>query len=120
MDVTARPLRDARGNLCGGVAVLRDVTERKRSEEELVQQAQELLRSRQALETQTLMLQSVLDSMVEGLVVAYENRKFILWNPAATKIVARMELNLRVTGLSSLVEEVLKDLEPELKDRDIE
>ena len=31
VDVTARPLRDARGNLCGGVAVLHDVTERKRS-----------------------------------------------------------------------------------------
>jgi PAS domain S-box-containing protein len=34
--------------------------------------------------------------------------------------VARKELNLQVTGLSSLVEEVLKDLKPELKDRDIE
>ncbi len=94
MDVTARPLRDARGNLCGGVAVLRDVTERKRREEELVQQAQELLRSRQALETQTLMLQSVLDSMVEGLVAADENGKFILWNPAAEKIVGLSAANV--------------------------
>src|SRR4029077_13713849 len=34
--------------------------------------------------------------------------------------VARAELNLQVTGLSSLVQEVLKDLNPEVKDRDIE
>ena len=94
MDVTARPLKDARGNLCGGVAVLRDVTERKRSEEVLVRQAEELLRSRQALETQTLTLQSVLDSMVEGLVVADENGKFILWNPAAKKIVGLAAVDL--------------------------
>ena len=34
--------------------------------------------------------------------------------------VARKELNLQVTGLSSLVEEVLADLQPEIKERDIE
>ena len=33
------------------------------------------------------MLQSVLDSMSEGLVVADENGKFIIWNPAAERIV---------------------------------
>jgi PAS domain S-box-containing protein len=34
--------------------------------------------------------------------------------------VARKDLNLQVTGLSSLVAEVLKDLKPELEDREIE
>ena len=34
--------------------------------------------------------------------------------------VARKELNLQVTGLSSLVEEVVKDLKSEVKDREIE
>jgi light-regulated signal transduction histidine kinase (bacteriophytochrome) len=34
--------------------------------------------------------------------------------------VARKELNLQVTGLSSLVEEVVRDLKSEVKDRDIE
>ena len=34
--------------------------------------------------------------------------------------VARKELNLQVTGLSSLVDEVLKDLKTETKDREIE
>jgi PAS domain S-box-containing protein len=71
-----------------------DITERKRAEgqlagqaEELSRQAEELFRSQQTLETQSLMLQSVLDSMQEGLVAADEHGKFIIWNPAATRIV---------------------------------
>jgi PAS domain S-box-containing protein len=53
---------------------------------ELSQQAGELARSRQTLETQTRMLQSVLDSMQEGLVAADEQGAVIIWNPAAAKI----------------------------------
>jgi PAS domain S-box-containing protein len=87
IEVTARPLKDARGALRGGVAVLHDITERKRSEAELTQQAEDLAHSRQDLEAQKLMLQSVLNSMVEGLVAADTQGKFILWNPAAEKIV---------------------------------
>ncbi len=70
-----------------------DITARKQAEEqlagqaeELSRQASELVRSRQTLETQTLMLQSVLDSMQEGLVAADGQGAVILWNPAATKI----------------------------------
>ncbi len=76
------------------MAIRGDITERKQAEgrlaeqaEELSRQTEELLRSQAALETQTLMLQSVLDSMAEGLVAADEQGKFILWNPAATRIV---------------------------------
>jgi PAS domain S-box-containing protein len=87
LEVTARPMKDAEGNSCGGVAVLRDITEHKRAAATLCRQSEELMRSQQALETQQLMLQSVLDSMAEGLVAADEQGKFILWNPAAAKIV---------------------------------
>jgi PAS domain S-box-containing protein len=97
IEVTARPLKDGRGNLRGGVAVLHDITERKRSEADLAQQAEELRHSRQALETQTFMLQSVLDSMVEGLVAADEHGKFILWNPAAGKLMGLGATNLPST-----------------------
>ena len=83
-----------RGALCGGVAVLRDITERKRAEEVLARQAEQLMLSQRALETQTLMLQSVLDSIGEGLVAADETGKFILWNPAATKIVGMGAANV--------------------------
>jgi len=75
-------------------ATVIDVTARKEAERQLARQtdqlylqSEELIRSQQSLETQTIMLQSVLDSMVEGLVAADENGKFILWNPAATRIV---------------------------------
>jgi len=76
------------------VAIRADITERKRAAEALTGQALELSRyaeelstSQEALQGQTLMLQSVLDSMSEGLVVADENGKFIIWNPAAERIV---------------------------------
>ena len=86
LEVTARPMKDDAGRLCGGVAVLRDVTERKRTAAALARQAEELLRSQRELETQTLMLRSVLDSMSEGLVAVDGQDAVIIWNPAATKI----------------------------------
>ncbi|MGB0007380.1 MAG: PAS domain S-box protein [Candidatus Sulfotelmatobacter sp.] len=87
LEVSTRPMKDAEGGLCGGVAILRDISERKAAEAVQTKQAEELAASRRALETQTLMLQSVLDSISEGLVAADETGKFILWNPAATRII---------------------------------
>jgi PAS domain S-box-containing protein len=86
IEVTGRPMKDAQGNRRGGVIAFRDITERKRSEAARARQAEELLRSQQDLEAQKLMLQSVLDSMAEGLVASDEQGKFILWNPAAERI----------------------------------
>ena len=54
--------------------------------QEQLRQAAELFRSQDALEAQTVILQSVLDSMTEGLVAADEHGKYILWNPAAERI----------------------------------
>jgi PAS domain S-box-containing protein len=42
LEITARPLRDAVGGLCGGVAVLHDITERKAAEHEIWQLNDEL------------------------------------------------------------------------------
>jgi len=74
-------------------ALQSEITERKQAKERLAEQAAELARqadelshSRLELENQTLMFQSVLDSMAEGLVAADEQGKFILWNPAAERI----------------------------------
>jgi PAS domain S-box-containing protein len=69
--------------------------------EELSRQAEELARSRQALETQTLMLQSVLDSTAEGLVAADEQGKFLIWNPAAVKILGLGSANLPIEEWSA-------------------
>jgi PAS domain S-box-containing protein len=109
IEVTARPLNDARGSLCGGVAVLHDITERKRSEAELARHAEELAHSRQALETQTLMLESVLDSMAEGLVAADEHGKFLIWNRAAQSIVGYGPADLRTPEWSAHYGQYLPD-----------
>ncbi|MGC2612298.1 MAG: PAS domain S-box protein [Candidatus Sulfotelmatobacter sp.] len=101
VSVTISPIKDRGGAIVGASKIARDTTERKQAQdrlagqaEELSRQAEELLRSRQALETQTLTLQSVLDSMAEGLVAADEQGKFILWNPAATRIVGMGAANV--------------------------
>lgn len=81
--------------------ILREVTERKRAEEarerlaeELSRQTEELIRSQQALQVQTSLLQSVLDNIGEGLVAANEHGEFVLWNAAAEKIVGMGAANV--------------------------
>ncbi|HWG42657.1 MAG TPA: PAS domain S-box protein [Gemmataceae bacterium] len=48
--------------------------------------SQELARSENALRAQTQILQSILDSMADGVVVADEKGRFLLFNPAAKQI----------------------------------
>jgi len=82
---------------------IRDLTDRKRAEEsfaaqgrELAKQVEKLARSRQALEDKTLMLQSVVDSMSEGLVVADVQGRVIIWNPAADKLLGLNAANIGI------------------------
>ena len=94
VSVTISPIKDGNGVVVGASHIGRDITERKRAEtaltaqaEELSRQALELTRSQHALQVQTTLLQSVLDNIGEGLVAADEHGRFVLWNPAAAKIV---------------------------------
>ncbi len=50
------------------------------------QRSKELAASQEALEKQTRILQSILDSMSDGVIVADEAGRFILFNPAAEEI----------------------------------
>jgi PAS domain S-box-containing protein len=93
VSVTISPIRNAFGVIIGASKIARDITEHKRTEAMLARQAQELihqtnrlLTTQAALESQTALLQSVLDSIGEGLVAADESGKFLLWNPAAQRI----------------------------------
>jgi PAS domain S-box-containing protein len=88
------PVRNGKGAVMQWFGTNTDISERNQTEmrlarqaEELSRQAEELTRSREALETQTLMFRSVLDSIDEGLVAADETGKFLLWNPAARRII---------------------------------
>lgn len=82
-----RPWYDGIGGIGGVVIFTEDVTHRHESEAALAN-------SRQALEDKTLLLQSVLDSMSEGLVVADEHGRFVIWNPAAQRIVGLGPMNM--------------------------
>jgi PAS domain S-box-containing protein len=79
-NVVITPMYDDSGTLSGFSKIARDITERKQAEDALQEQSK-------ALEAQTLMLQSVLDGMAEGLVAADERGKFLIWNRAAERIV---------------------------------
>ena len=81
------PLKNSAGQVVRWFGTNTDISERKQAEEQLALQAEQLSQSGQALEEQSFMLQSVLDSMAEGLVAANEQGKFIMWNPAAEKLV---------------------------------
>jgi PAS domain S-box-containing protein len=70
--VNGQPLRDAEGRVCGGITVGRNITERKRTDE--------------ALQKQTEILHSILNNMADGVVLADENEKPLLFNPAAEHI----------------------------------
>ncbi|MGA9558936.1 MAG: PAS domain S-box protein [Terriglobales bacterium] len=101
ISATISPIRNRSGVIVGASKIARDITERKRAEQKavaqadaLARQADALARSRQALEAQTLLLRSVLDSMVEGLVAVDEEGRFILWNPAAERIVGLGATNM--------------------------
>jgi PAS domain S-box-containing protein len=100
--------REPSGDATHMFGIVEDITEHKIIEDALIEQAKalsrqadELRRSQQALETQTLMLQSVLDSMAEGLVATDENGKFTLWNPAAQRIVGMGAQNVSPEQWSS-------------------
>jgi len=87
VDTTIVPFVGEDGKPWQYVAIRADITERKLAAEALAKQAMELSSSQQALETQTLMLRSVLDSMGEGLIAADGQGKFLIWNRAAERIV---------------------------------
>jgi PAS domain S-box-containing protein len=85
MSIAARhyPRGDTSGSFLG---VLMDVTSRKRIEEITARQSRELAQSEATLREQRRILQCVVDSMGDGVIVASADGRFLLFNPAAEKI----------------------------------
>jgi signal transduction histidine kinase/CheY-like chemotaxis protein/CHASE3 domain sensor protein len=85
--MTVRAQSHALGTAAGRMlGILGDITARKKASEEIDRQAQELSDSREALQQQTRILQSILDSMGDGVVVADTRGEFLVFNPAARQI----------------------------------
>jgi PAS domain S-box-containing protein len=67
--------------------IMVDITESKAVEAALAQKAEELAQSETVLRRQTFMLQTILDSMGDGVIVANDEGANILLNPAAKELV---------------------------------
>jgi PAS domain S-box-containing protein len=94
IQVLKTPVRDAEQRVIGTQVMFWDVTDKRRAEEslgrsarELEQRNQALQESEQNLQRQTNILMSVLNSIAEGVVVADEEGRFVVWNPAADRII---------------------------------
>ena len=84
IDYNAAPLRDDQNNIVGVVVVFRDIAKRTRAEDKLKQTAN-------TLRNQTQIMQSIFDSIGDGVVVANESGEFMLFNPNAERIIGMSE-----------------------------
>lgn len=94
IQVLKSPVFDSQHQTIGTQILVSDVTDRvsaeenlARSKRELETRNHELQQSQAELQRQTNVLESVLRSIADGVVVANERAEFLLWNPAAERIV---------------------------------
>lgn len=80
------PVLGQDGSICEWIGICTDIHERKQAEAALRETAAELVRSEAELKHKTGILQLVLNSMGEGVIVADETGKFLLYNPAAVQM----------------------------------
>ena len=80
ISVSARPIYDENGGVNGGVSVIRDISERKAAEGQLIAMNNQLT-------DQSLLLQSVFNSISDAVVVADKASHIIMFNPSAERII---------------------------------
>jgi PAS domain S-box-containing protein len=100
--------RDAAGQPARVLQASADITARKHAEDALVEQAaklsrqaDELRRTEQALREQTVLLQSVLESIGDGFVAADPQGRFVLWNRAGEELLGRGEADIPIKEWSA-------------------
>src|SRR5262249_3806001 len=81
----------------------------RRLNQSLEQHAEELARSELAMREQTRILQSVLDCMGDGVVVANRERQFLVFNPAAERILGQGRVDIPAASWSRASEIFLPD-----------
>jgi PAS domain S-box-containing protein len=91
--VDLRPLETLASHTARALTGLRQIEEIRRLNETLGVHAQELARSELALREQTRILQSVLDCMGDGVIVADSNSRFLVFNPAAARILGHGQID---------------------------
>ncbi len=79
LSISTRPIRDPEGRLEGSVLVFRDVTAEKRTEARLEE-------TDTRLQNQVDLMETVFDSMAEGVVVVGADRSVVVFNPSARRI----------------------------------
>ena len=77
--ISGRPIYDEKGIITGAVAAIRDVSERKAAESQLAAMNVQLT-------TQSQLLQSIFNSMSDGVCVADETGHIIMTNPSAERL----------------------------------
>ena len=80
ISVSARPIYDENGGVNGGVSVIRDISERKVAENQLIAMNDQLT-------AQSLLQQSVFNSISDAVVVADKSGHIIMSNPSTERIV---------------------------------
>ena len=79
LSISTRPIRDPEGRLEGSVLVFRDVTAEKRTEARLEE-------TDARLQNQVDLMETVFDSMAEGVVVVGADQGVVVFNPSASRI----------------------------------
>ena len=96
LSVNGRPLLDEAGALRGGVAVARDVTELKRTERELKATITQL-------EDQTQLMDTIFNSISDGVVVANTEGKYFMFNEAAKRMTGQ---NMQPIAMKDIVKQI--------------
>ena len=96
LSVNGRPLLDEEGALRGGVAVARDVTELKRTERELKATITQL-------EDQTQLMDTIFNSISDGVVVANTEGKYFMFNEAAKRMTGQ---NIQPIEMKDIVKQI--------------
>jgi two-component system, NtrC family, sensor kinase len=104
-----RPLETLASHAARALAGLRQLEEIRRLNQSLCEHTQELARSELAVREQTRILQSVLDCMGDGVVVADAQGQFLVFNPAARRILGRDRIDVPSAEWSRRYELYLPD-----------